>query len=308
MRIRSAAERRKSGFTVLELLIASSIFSVMMVSVAALFMSAEQGYEFTLNTYNLETSTAKATEMILEELKSAQILAIETHDQHRACLIYQVPIDWDDDGDVIDDNGNVEWGATWSDYEPNNPENLLNHVYVLWLKPETEWSRNYSEAEYAQNIDYNGDGDQYDNFLRGTLVLDLYTSTADLFSGSNDEFLAFAPFDPWAEPLSSRVRTRDIARNLANTEWVDWNWIGPNPATIDSESESYFDLDGDGEGDVLFGGTISSKKMTRLDVRIGAFVRDTHNQPMRKIRTVSVELRNTASENTRLYRYAQKYN
>lgn len=123
---------KKSGFTFVELMITLLVFSIISLTLWSVLSTGKDSWHRGVTQIELQQETRKAMDWITKELRQsglghAQISGAGT------VLTFQVPVDWDNDGDIVDDAGNIEWGADgnkdWAiQYFRNNNRQLLRRT------------------------------------------------------------------------------------------------------------------------------------------------------------------------------------
>jgi hypothetical protein len=145
------------------------------------------------NTYDVGTGQQdmqRVSSRLLNEISSAFIQGRMSL-ANDSSLTLQVPVDHDDDGDVLDDNYMLEWGAVDQDGVVRLGY-TMNYVFVPAASGKT-----YSES--ALDIDFNEDGDKSDTFALGGIhkqwfdVSGTMTGSGPIFSTDKVLFEAGSP-------------------------------------------------------------------------------------------------------------------
>jgi len=144
--------RDETGFTMLELLIAGAVLAILILMVFGIVSSSAGVHDWGMVTLRSQSTASNLIGMVCTELSRARLLSVEVGEAQ--CRIsFQVPVDWDGDGDLLDSNGELEWGAL----------DQLGWTCTLTF----EQARTVSEV--VDNEDYNHDGDRVDVFALGHL-------------------------------------------------------------------------------------------------------------------------------------------
>lgn len=101
----------EKGFTLVELMMATAVMGIILGSIA---LSLKQGNDqmlYELPRSGIEMSMGIAFDRVERVLRSARITAVAADG---SSVDFQVPVDHDADGDVIDGNFNCEWGVVKS--------------------------------------------------------------------------------------------------------------------------------------------------------------------------------------------------
>lgn len=123
---------KNSGFTFIEVMITLLVFSIISLTLWAVLSTGKHSWHRGVTQIELQQETRKAMDRITKELRQSG----STHmaiSGAGTVLTFQVPVDWDNDGDIVDDDGNIEWGADdtkdWAiQYFLNNNRQLLRRT------------------------------------------------------------------------------------------------------------------------------------------------------------------------------------
>ncbi len=144
--------RHDGGFTILELVIAGAVLSILLLMVFGIVSSAAGAYHWGMVTVRSQSTASNLIGLISTELVRARLLSVEVGEEN--CRIsFQVPVDWDGDGDLLNSDGELEWGSLGQ----------LGWMCTLTF----EQAKTLRESVDQQ--DYNRDGDRIDVFALGHL-------------------------------------------------------------------------------------------------------------------------------------------
>lgn len=101
---------KKSGFTFIELMVTLFIFSILSLSLWTVLSTGRHTWHRGRTQIELQQEIRRAMDWMTKELRPsgsgrALISSLGT------TITFQVPVDWDNDGDIIDEAGGIEWGA-----------------------------------------------------------------------------------------------------------------------------------------------------------------------------------------------------
>ncbi len=145
------------GFSLLELTVSILIVSVAAVAIAQIVVESVQVYNVGLNQSILEQETDLFAQQLERTMREARVLSFGTN-----FLEFQVPIDHDGDGDIVDPSGQAELGAGGILGYRTLYNIVVNETFV--------------EAE--RGYDLNGDGDLQDSL--GIATIERNTITDDI--------------------------------------------------------------------------------------------------------------------------------
>jgi type II secretory pathway pseudopilin PulG len=155
---RVAAKRTgEAGFTLLEAVIVSVIFSALIVSIYETVTVGQNASTELTGRSQFEGAARETMQRLQREFYRARVVAVDAPPLPPA-LTYQLPVDADGDGDTTDASEEIEWGS------PEPGDDLLGgQVRVEW-----RFDRLVSETD--DDADYNADGDRTDSFQIGRLT------------------------------------------------------------------------------------------------------------------------------------------
>ncbi len=155
-------KNKRSGYTLVELMFSLGIFSVILGSLFSIIIY--QNTYFTQAAGKMEVSFAarKAMSGMMKELRISKVELVEVYDKPRdeagtesylngRSVKFQVPVNWEPDGDFFDEYGTIEWGADgnkdWSiEYYWDSANNRL--IRRIWNAASVE----VSKVTIAENI------------------------------------------------------------------------------------------------------------------------------------------------------------
>ncbi len=147
----------EAGFTLLEAAIVTIIFSAIVVSIYETVSTGQRSAtEFSARA-EFEDRAREAVRRLEREFYRARIVEVEAPPAAPA-VVYQLPVDPDDDGDFTDASEQIEWGSPEAGNDQKGGE----------IRLEWRFDRLVSEAD--DGVDLNGDGDAADSFQIGRLV------------------------------------------------------------------------------------------------------------------------------------------
>lgn len=110
----------RTGFTLIELMVVILIFSIIVAAIFGVLTMGRQSWQTGTTQVQLQQETRKAMDRMVKELRPANLISIGAG---ASSMTFKVPIDYDpedindpeypynDDNDVLDVNGDIEWGA-----------------------------------------------------------------------------------------------------------------------------------------------------------------------------------------------------
>ncbi|NOZ21438.1 MAG: prepilin-type N-terminal cleavage/methylation domain-containing protein [Planctomycetes bacterium] len=157
-------EGRDEGFTLIEVVIASVALAVVLLAVLGIYGAGQDACSLGSANLSLQTLNTRCMTQMTRQIRESHIFGIAADG---SWIRLQVPVDYDGDGDAIDDDKNVEWGAedrlNW----------LLEYAYYTEAGSGTEgWTFNEKKSGNG-GIDLNGDGDRDDMIEFGCIVANI---------------------------------------------------------------------------------------------------------------------------------------
>lgn len=121
---------RGAGFTLVEVMIVASLFIVIMGGILAILSVGKYSWYQTDVEIELQQDLRKAMTRVIMELResgfdsvgSAMITIQDNTGQNNSdILTFSVPVDYDNDGDIVNGSSNIEWGGAtlWANKDPN---------------------------------------------------------------------------------------------------------------------------------------------------------------------------------------------
>lgn len=127
------AQNRVRAMTLIELLVSMGIFVFLMAAVVAVLTISQSSWRQADRQIGLQENVRKARMRLTRELAESGFDAAEPTPN---CMVaisdnagvngsdiirFSIPVDHDNDGDVLDVNGDIEWGAPllWADKNPD---------------------------------------------------------------------------------------------------------------------------------------------------------------------------------------------
>lgn len=158
---RAGAARRggRAGFTLLEMMVAIAILSVVMLAVFRTMTHTSDLAAVEAQQNDLEKAGQKMLEEMSAALRSASVISISSDGTR---IVFQVPVDLDGNGTVLDGSGNVEFGAQEGGVVTDDTITYRFVQDVVGAQPDM-----LSEGLLRRDI--NRDGDLLDRFDRGFL-------------------------------------------------------------------------------------------------------------------------------------------
>lgn len=290
---------QERGTTLLEVVIASVILGVLMTATMVLMNTMANQSEMEKNISRVEQDSLRLVDQISEILAEATLrdesqasrpLFLATLDEGADEIEFQVPVDYDRDGDYQNPEGEIDWGAKIWPMAKNamgvslqetlqaqgctlpNPEHFLNlRAKFVFLPTDT-----FTEKEIRLDIDGDGIDHELDVWERGSIALVFPQGSGSVVEGGevkiynlNGDYKVafFAPFV---------IRRHTSAKNhLASSH------------PLYAKHNNLKDYDLDGESDPMF--VLLEEGLVKMTF----FVCDPQAQkPFYKKRVMVVDLRN----------------
>lgn len=133
--------REEAGFTLLEVLMVSSIMVLVLGTGFSILFTGQRLFARASDLMDIQFEARKVMNRLSSELRNTavgQIYILDATGGHvlsDSRLRFQLPVDYDDDGDVLDSWGHIEWGETsskqldWSREYVLSGTDLLRRVY-----------------------------------------------------------------------------------------------------------------------------------------------------------------------------------
>jgi len=101
---------KRYGFTLIELMVVALISLIILAVIFGVLSAGRQSWRTGSTQVELQQETRKAMDWMVKELRESGP-AQANITGGGSIITFQVPVDWEPDGDVVDNNGNIEWGA-----------------------------------------------------------------------------------------------------------------------------------------------------------------------------------------------------
>jgi type II secretory pathway pseudopilin PulG len=122
--------KRDSSFTLVEVLIVAFLFIIILGGILSILAVGRDSWYQTDVEIELQQDLRKAMTRVTKELResgfnSAGAVMVTIQDgagvNNSDILSFYVPVDHDNDGDILDDSANIQWGAPilWANKDPN---------------------------------------------------------------------------------------------------------------------------------------------------------------------------------------------
>ncbi|MBU1086986.1 MAG: type II secretion system GspH family protein [Candidatus Omnitrophica bacterium] len=113
--------KNKNAYTLAELLVSLAIFTVVIGSLMTILISQNAFFSRASASVEVGSNARKVMSLMVKELRLSKVENVNLFDENGNAfdaahpdgvdIVFQVPIDWDGDGDRFDINGNIEWGC-----------------------------------------------------------------------------------------------------------------------------------------------------------------------------------------------------
>lgn len=122
LKAKTKIKSKSSGFTLVELLVTMGIFSVIIGSLFSVLISQNNFVSLCSGKWEVARKSRKIMNILIKEARMSSPLNVSVYslpmDQGGSVrtdtgpsLEFQSPVDWDADGDFVDEFNRVEWGA-----------------------------------------------------------------------------------------------------------------------------------------------------------------------------------------------------
>ena len=214
---------KKSGYTLVELIISFGIFTVVMGSLFSLMISQNSYFGRANARLDVNANARKVMMNIVKEVRMAKVELVNIYDQplHQGAVTlnhingrsisFQVPVDWDSDGDVFNQYGIIEWGADdqldWSlEYYYDNANNeVVRRVWNASSEVSAVVIAVGISAFNIQGFRYNTGTQTYES-LAGAYVRDIVEITV---TAQKNTLAGRALVPPIAVTLSNKIYFRN---------------------------------------------------------------------------------------------------
>ena len=147
------------GMTLIELMIAMVVLVIILGAVFGTILNSQSAYNQGLTEINAQDAASRVINQMKELITESKVISVNGTE-----LVLQKPVDWDGDGDVLDNAMNVEYGAYY------NGEAHLNATSRI------AFGATGVTREATLGYDLNGDGDVTDEFTSGAMFVRFYDS------------------------------------------------------------------------------------------------------------------------------------
>ncbi len=114
--------RKKRAYTLVELLVSLAIFSVIIGSLFAILISQNNFFSRASGRMDVGIAARKVMDSMVKELRRSKLDLVTVYDApmdeggaedyvNGVSVNFQIPVDFDNDGDVFDKFGRIEWGS-----------------------------------------------------------------------------------------------------------------------------------------------------------------------------------------------------
>jgi prepilin-type N-terminal cleavage/methylation domain-containing protein len=214
---REAGSLGNAGFTLLEMVVAVAILSLVLLMAFGTMKRTTEVSSMESLRNQMERSGAESLEAMVEELNASSVLAIASDG---SLLTFQVPVDLDGNGTVLDADGNCEFGLDDLGVVSNGSATLMFVQNQVGGNPEV-----LSEA--ALGRDLNGDGDRVDIYDRGRIVRN---STASALNRTLTGVRVIQPSGNWGGDIDGDGQADPVFRMNGKQVWIDLWTLGLDEA------------------------------------------------------------------------------
>ncbi len=114
--------KKKRAYTLVELLVSLAIFSVVIGSLLTILISQNNFFSRASGRMDVAVRARKVMDNLVKELRRSKLEYVDIYDapmdqggvidyDDAVSISFQVPVDFDNDGDVFDKFGRIEWGT-----------------------------------------------------------------------------------------------------------------------------------------------------------------------------------------------------
>lgn len=169
MRLHRKAQR---GMTLIEMVFAMAIFAIFFTMMLTFISRLSEGAATEEMISDLDREADRVVFQLASVLRSARIPGdapddwVQDLENDPTTIKFFVPVDADGDGDDLDPNLDVEWGAIREDLNSGQYLDAAgDRYYTVYL-----FSQTGTYAETTRNLDLNRDGDATDTYRVGRLI------------------------------------------------------------------------------------------------------------------------------------------
>lgn len=166
---------REDGFTLVEVVIATVITSVMLLAVLGVFTVGQDVCNLGTANLAVQLLNTKSFAEMTRTIRESNIVSVSADG---STITLQKPVDPDDDGDVLNDANQIEWGA-----EYQGADHLGWYIRYAYVQ-----DRVYRESlEGKGGFDLNRNGVTNDVFGLGRIVEEIWDNNGT--AGAGDDVL-----------------------------------------------------------------------------------------------------------------------
>lgn len=144
----------RAGLTLLEVIIVAAVMLSLVLIAGGMIISTTREVSIHIAAEEARSEADRVLDRLAGELSGARVVGTSADG---SWITYQVPVDLDNSGTVLDANGDVEWGSIGPAGVPVPGGTMLRFTAIDALN------------EGALNLDVNGDNDKWDDFVVGRI-------------------------------------------------------------------------------------------------------------------------------------------
>jgi type II secretory pathway pseudopilin PulG len=152
----------RAGFSLLEVVVAVGVLALMMIGVAMVFKDTGFVASSEAKSNDVARTSQGALDQMTKELRESAIRVI-TVSADGSSIQFQIPVDIDGNGTILDGSGAVEYGFLDRGVPTKGTITYRFVENIVGGRPDV-----LREADLR--LDLNGDGDRLDSFDRGCIV------------------------------------------------------------------------------------------------------------------------------------------
>ncbi len=169
--------RAVSGMSLVEMLVASAMLLIVIGAALHIMITGQTAFNHQNLVSTLQDRGRRYLEEIAREISAADGASLSILNEHTE-LRFQVPVDYDKDGDVLQADGKtIEFGARFNNTP--YPGYLVRYRFVWGGK---------MPCEYCDRLDYNNNGRIDAYFRQGKIVREVITPTGAVLMNSTQDF------------------------------------------------------------------------------------------------------------------------
>lgn len=138
---------QESGFTLAEMIVSLGVYAIIITSLMSMFLAHTRYIDQCVGKWDVSNQVRKSMNSMIKEMRMSTSLNVAVYDRpadQSGCVlnsndgksvVFQVPVDYDSDGDFTDTFGRIDWGANdqlgWSiEYcWDNTTDQILRRVW-----------------------------------------------------------------------------------------------------------------------------------------------------------------------------------